>query len=774
MTPPAERSAPLAELAALAALLALITLRAIATFEPFPAWSDDPTQLPASVLGITPTISLALDAAILLASGLLAFLAARAGRPPSPILLLLFLAGAAGVALHALRLARGSPDDAVLGVTWTASLAGALALHASTRHPLHRRLAAAALLALLGMLLAKGINQYFVEQPRTLADYLANREAFLSAQGWSADSPLRRGFERRLSQREASGWFGFSNVFASLAAASLAALASLAWNARRSNPRLALAALLASLASLAAVILAGSKGGFGASLLGLGVVALAFSPRTRPLLRHAGLLAIFGTLAFVVLRGLVGERIHELSILFRWFYLQASTRIFAAYLPWGTGPSGFQDAYLLLKNPLSPEAIQSPHSVFFDWACTLGLAGLVWGALLLFLAFRVGPALVHQHNEIPAASERFTLRTEIRLLFLVAAAAMVPAAILELPTASIESAIVRFAGLAMWTGIAGIVLGVLRVAPTLASAALGAAAVALLAHGQIEMTPVNPGAAPAYFALLALAAAGAPRREPARGGAPWIAFGLSLPVAGVALVLPGVWRWESALRSAGDAVAPLPEITSRARTLAVAPNASEAFRIAREAAEELSGLLGRTVNPTPGDLERATRDLRLDRMRRALPLLQAAADAQPAHFPTSRALVTLSLQLVQEESGGGSAPTSVPIDGPERIAAQFASAHPGVSRAWSWLGTVRKAEARRDPEMGLLAIEAWEKAAARDPYSIPHPLELARMNAKLGRAEEASRWARRTLELDAGMRLDPIQGLNEAQRKELAALVRDR
>src|SRR5690606_11618084 len=113
---------------------------------------------------------------------------------------------------------------------------------------------------------------------------------------------------------------------------------------------------------------------------------LAWAARRERLGRLGGWVAIAAVgsaLVAVAARGVAGEKIGELSLLFRWFYLQGSARIIAEH-PWlGVGPAGFRDAYLLAKPALSPEEVTSPHSVVFDWMSTLGvLAGGAWAVLL--------------------------------------------------------------------------------------------------------------------------------------------------------------------------------------------------------------------------------------------------------------------------------------------------------------------------------------------------------------------------------------------------------
>lgn len=853
MSAPAPDRAALRELASLALILALASLRAISTPEPFPAWGDDPTRLPGLITGITPAISLAIDSAMIALGAFLIFSARRTARADEPRgaplpLLIAFAIGSLGVTLHAAWKDGADVDPAVIGTSWSGALAAGLGIHAACRREPARRLAASWALALIGLFAVKGAMQYFIEQPRTWQDYLDNRENYLAAQGWSSDSSMRMGFERRLSQREASGWFGFSNVFASFAATSVVGFAAIViarfkrsmsdapWEGDRGRA-VTLLPMLGLLVSLAALGLSGSKGGIGAAIISLTAVALASwasNPRRslRPrrfiaehLLAPAGIGVIVLVIFGVALRGQLGDRLSELSLRFRWFYQIASFRMLRPYGPWGTGPAGYQDAYLLYKVRISPEAIQSPHSILFDWSATLGLCGFAWCAILIAGAGAIGRALAGsaffpspskaKGGEVSSAQvartpqrapslaptsgvPAFSLRTEIRILFLIAATALIPAAFIEVQSATVENAIVRFCGLALFTLLGAGGLIAFRASPRLMSLALASAAIVLLAHAQIEMTASNTSAAACCFAILAIAAAGprlvlqpkepfeefdeeerppeAPRTvSPARQRATAL-FAASLVAVALAtplLTIVPIARWERALRAAATIVEPLPEFEHRARELSAATSPARARELATDAARELSAILSRTVDPTPAALERASLDLRNDRMTRALVELHAAQRARPDHFPTARAASTLLLQLSRVRLAQGDIQNA---DGFQRDAespaASFADRHPRSAQAWGWLGTLRKSIAERDATALARAIDAWERAARNDPYTLLHPIELARANARLGRADSARGWAQAAIDLNQNMRLDPLMGLTESQRAEMQAISR--
>jgi hypothetical protein len=91
-------------------------------------------------------------------------------------------------------------------------------------------------------------------------------------------------------------------------------------------------------------------------------------------------------LAAILLRGAVGppdSAQGERSLLFRWFYLQASVDMTAEQPILGVGPGHFKGFYLVHKNPLSPEEVSDPHNVLAAWISTLGLGGLAWSIMLI-------------------------------------------------------------------------------------------------------------------------------------------------------------------------------------------------------------------------------------------------------------------------------------------------------------------------------------------------------------------------------------------------------
>ncbi|MCC6676368.1 MAG: O-antigen ligase family protein [Phycisphaerales bacterium] len=761
-------------------VLIAVLVRMLSAFEPFPYWASDPFQMTTPTTGITPALSLVLDLAALLGAALV--LAARGKDGPALWELLLWAMGAAAAGLHAAVIDGGSLDNLLTGSMWVAATASGLAARAAAPD---RRLASfigAALIGVSVLLAGKGVMQLLIEHPETLSAYRENKEAFLAAQGWTPGSAMTRAFERRLYQPEATGWFGLSNVYASVMAGASVILLGLtigAWKARaepdQPGPlsRRAVLVLLAIGCAAAAVGLAmsRSKGGFAAAIAGAAVMSLAtlapglLAKRAR-LVQLLGIALPLAVLGLVAARGLIGERIGELSVLFRWFYIQGAARIFAGQPITGVGPGEFKDAYLLAKPPLSPEEVTSPHSIIFDYAATLGLGGLAWVGLLSVWMLGVGAALGPARGTLQPAAPASITRNEIRLLLLVAAAAMLIGAQLEQATATIEMTLLRLVCVAVWAAAGTAIMQVWRAEQSARACAIAFAsgAIALAAHAQIEVTPVWPGSAAWVLMLIGLASGG-----PSAGGKPIRAVGavvVAAAGAGIAIMLPGVVRWERALKDAAESARISVEVRER---LAKVESGDEAERTTLAA--ELSQTYGRPVDENPAIVIATSQGYLAGLARTASDSLMLALQAQPGHFATARSLSRACLESSQwsKAAGRGDESRAARAQAEEVIAA-FVRAHPESSAGWGWLGSLREGLADGRAEGLLSACEAWERAAALDPYGLEYSPGLARTYRTLGNTTKARAWAERALHNNDLHRLDPLQQLSPGEVQELRAI----
>lgn len=803
--------------AALAIVLAGAVLRATVPMVDVPGWGTSPLLVLDPLLprlpdvGLGPAAGLACDAAMVVGAGLLLVVhggGRGAGRRVA-LPALLALAGAAVAVYHGWLAGGGGggpgSGDQRLGAAWVSAVVAATGLMAACADPARRRVAAAVLVGVLGLLLLKAASQAIIENPQAVADYRASREAIHASRGWTPDSAAALAYDRRVMNPDLTGWLALGNVFSTLLAACGVALGVLTWAAGRAGATRADPDTLARWAPLLmggaavlgalAVVWDGSKGAIGAMLLGVAAAWAVARPGggawrvwLPPALMAAALLA-------VAVRGLVGERVGELSLWFRAMYLEAASRIFAAHPAGGVGPGGFKDAYLLHRNPLSPEEVASPHSVMADWLACLGIAGAAWCVLLVVMARRSARAAPATGTEADGAGPRpidpvdpGSARFELRLVAAVVVGCTVLACVVERPAMTPEAAAVRVLGMLAWLGLGAAWVLVSRRGGGVDRLALAGAAVTLLVHAQIEMSMTWPQSAGLAMALVAVAAGGGPVRPRAAGaGRPWGAVAaramgavtvgaglLAVPLA----VLPTA-GWAAAVDRAAATAHPSGRAEAIVRALSSpatpAPARAELAGVLAELLRQ-EGVLApgeRPAQVTPAQL--AAFDARV--LRRAAEALHAAAgEASPLQMEAA----SLMQRVAQAERALGMTDRAVGALTMARawlIGAQRREAAALGQRA----GLERQLHAITGQPVWLEhAAETLERSLARDPFGLPSAVALARvLNERAATGDPDGRWAtraraaaRRALEIDRWKRLDAaVAGLSGADRQLLERMV---
>lgn len=851
---------------ATALVMVPMLLRASIGFTAIAGWDLDPFAVAVPNSALTPAWSMVCDAVAMLGAAGLIFAtrgiwaATRSGRTSAIFGAAVVLAVMGMVAFHGWFGAAASLGQQRIGASWASAFACGLAVLLGARDGRVRAVVMGLMLGFLGLLAARGAMQVFVENPATLESFRRNREAILTANGWAADSISARLYERRISGWEATAWFGLGNVYASLSAAGVCFGAVLTVMAARmramggdASARVALVAGLGVLLiALAGLVMTNAKGGYGAAGIGLfaaavlGVLASiaqrgGWAARARVMAWLVAPGAVLGVLGIVTLRGMMGERLGELSLLFRWWYMQAAVRVFGQSPVLGVGPDGFRDAYGFAKNPLNPEEISSPHSMMFDWGAGLGVAGVLAGVCVVWMLARATSCAVagdaggvaggdvgggmakaratverdehlREGGEPERDSEQELTATLGKAAGLIAAAVVLAGAYIEREGTSAPAAMARLLGLVVWVVLAWAIVRMCgacasadgRAAARSVSLAVASAGVALVAHGQIEVTPGWTQSAGFFVMFVALAAsmgsahaAGNRRDEPdaARVGRSGmlpaaIAMSLLAAAAGLAFGVSRVFVQERELqqasamaRTVGEArmllASAMSERDARARDQMLAelveivgkPDGSVGFDRLVAAAES------RVLGPTAEALERAADMVESWAVRREASrvLLRWAMDG--ATPPQRRGeLLERALRVVALPSDEATAIDRVPK-----------VRWGGVALRLGWSATVAQAAAGipgQDRRAWLARAEGWlVRAGELERHSPDLAAELLRVREEIHRLSDPAgpsyaqdRQRRRdaaieALRRDDLQRLDPMRRLPPGERTRIERIV---
>ena len=779
--------------AGLVLILAPLLTRAVSVSSPFPAWETDPLSSGGFDSGLTPTGSLIVDTLIVLGAALLMLHARARGVIASRSCLLLAAIGAVPVIMHALILGepRGSIGHARIGFAWLSAIFAGVAVFHGAHDPRVRRVITALLAGLMVLFAMRGCVEYFIEFPRQVAAFREDKVRILASHGWTEGSSMALGFERRLMQPEASGWFGLSNVYASIAAAGVTLGLGLLLSALQRgklaqiNSKVWITASLVTLSSAACLYFAQSKGGVIACAAGL--LALASLAGVRALLarglldaararRIAGLIglgAVIGALALIALRAVIGERISELSMLFRGYYAEAALRIFAKHPIWGVGPDGFQDAYALNKNPLSPEEPTSPHIIVLDYLSTLGVLGLAWVGLVMRGACAAGVAAVS-----PDAARSAQLqpdehsRAEFRAVVFIPALVTLVATYLQGILVTPEISLVRVLGLIAWSAVSWGIAKAMRDGLS-ATLALSAGTLALLAHAQIDLAGSWTHSCAILSVWCAVAAApmcSASIASPPRRSRPLLAGAACALALAACVAITGVrtFRWEHHLLAARDALAPMISLVNR-----IALNREQSAPGVRPKesmsviAADLARLVGLSPAPDDREFSRQMRLLEVALVPRAVAELREADAVDRSDFRARREASRLLTRRGEHLLAlGQPAPARASFEEAARLLAQGPAPSPGEYFA-KFLVQDRMGTALADAQARQDAAATLDLAIAGDPHNLDFVLRRFKI-AQLANDTKTGDLARRCLDLDALMIHDKaVRGLSAADRAEV-------
>lgn len=752
--------------APLLALFALAGVRATTPIVTMPGFDVDPMISSVPSIGLGPTAAFAIDLAAIATSGVLLALLAAAGHRPRWIETLVLTLASVSLLWHGSLAPSAALDHLLLGATWAAAGWCAVAVSVASRIEVCRRLALMVSVGIVACIAMRCAAQYFWEHPQTVREFESQKDRILASNGWLPGSPSARLFERRLLDPAPLGWFGLTNVVATFAAAALVLACGLlagAW--RRVDRAGQFASLVAATIAGALLIACGSKGAFAAAGLGVALVGLtAFRPMSSRL-GVAVLLALpVGVLLAIALRAMLGETLSERSLLFRAQYLEAAARIITAHPFVGVGPAGFKDAYLLAKNPLSPEEVLSPHNLFADFTAALGLGGV---ALSMFW-WRLAASAGVQHSAVierpPAVPDAVCLR----LGALTLAVVVVVGAAIEREIATPESALIRIGGLLLSAGGAWWIFRTPE--PDLRLARVGVSA-AILSHCMVEVTPVQSQAAMLVGIWLACQSGTEPLRSArsSSAGATTVRavpglLALALAAAGC-MLLRDLERWEDSLRAGAARLAGPVLAWQSLESLPSEPALRD--RILRDIRSEVQ-LQGIETAGGVDPLRTGVLTWKRRAAEESFEDLLSAIARQPTHPDTRQAASRLALSIASLEPALGADPTPW-LERAESIAADATRLHLKQAPAWAWLSVVRRRVSEMHPGADrrtwlLAALEARERASQLDPFSPVHAENAARLAMLAELPDRAAAFARRALELDEGYRLDPLRQFDPSTR----------
>lgn len=697
--------------------------------------------------GVGPVGTLLLDclAIVVLGVTLLAGLLQRKRVLLGP--LVLWLVGGVFVLWHSLH----SADAIRTGASWLGSTAlGLAALHLAMNREV-RKWFVLGLASLLLPLSSKAIFQVGFEHPLTVAYYKEHKSEILAQYGWQEGDSEARRFEGRLLRNDARGAFTVGNVFATV----LMGLSGVAIgifcgfvSAWRSGGKVWFVYLSAAVVALgaASLLLTRSRGGLGAFVWGC-LVAMGGFLGSRKLARHClarvGCLLLIGVLPIIVwILGVTskgGSFVMDPSLVVRGWHLEAARLIWMKGLITGVGPGKFQEAYMVQKNPMSPENVTDPHNIIATWISSMGIGGVAWALLLYWMVWRATALVQRKENGEQDCTKGKALNQTLAfplgamavlflLQYLLQARQLGPAAIMAWFLGALGALLmVTFLGREeVWYELPvryGIFAGVLAVAM----------------HIQMDMSMSDPMAAPVLMSLLGV-------------GAGLTQEGLGTSKEG----FPDAYLASSPGRETGFQKSVFLNLSACALVLIISMVLLIWFFFP----------LARTME----ELKTAAKHAMIGKSETALKHLERSIKLVPTDPRPSYLVGVIKLQEANSFHNAGKMGEAI-------------ESYRAAIEAWDKaeeLGLRRAFLCRRKAEVavrlfGLLNEEKWKEAALKyaeravslDPYNRYGFTKVAEVALVLGFCEEAENWYERALRVDDAMTVLPGLKFSAKERERI-------
>ncbi|MDF1808565.1 MAG: O-antigen ligase family protein [Phycisphaerales bacterium] len=744
----------------------MVFIRAMIEHDAFPYWDSDPFLFSLPITGLTPNLTLILNISVV-GSCCLSLIGMMFRRDELPVITsLMVVLGIIVIGFHNYQQLDTSLDGsnlfAIMSVLFVTSFAHKV-------ESIHKIMIS--LVVSFGIMLTiQGGYEMFVEHPLTVQNYELNRDSFLASRGWASDSFQTRSYERRLFQPEPIAWFGLTNVFASFVGAGAAGLLVLGWRLKSSS-KLWSVIFLAGLISFAGLLLTQAKGGIGAFVLGMSIFVFAQLLKKFKIDGRATVVVSFLIIALVLLRGIIGERVGELSLLFRSQYIVGSFRMFIEHPLIGVGPGAFQENYAILKPALSPEDVASAHSVPFDLLAQLGIGGLACIWVLINTVWRARP----QQSTCNESSTQQLLPSRIQTQITLGVIALASVISIRFAAGVIDSnslIIQVFATLA-WAGVVYLILNCLNTITELSRSTVRVciftAASVIVIHSMIEVTGTWYVSGMLWALIVGLSSTQSIEKSISTtlGRYMSILVCLTLFVVGTlfALRVSTLSAWEKELELASNAAGDIAFIRSKLDELEFSnrPNV-----LLEEISTELSFILDASVEPTIDSVINALNSVEFNARIKAAEHLIHATTLYSTHSPTYIAASEQLLWLSARQAADGNTEESeklwIQIISILETGAQMSE----LSSAYRWLGSVLVGRAETyidDPRRESWLVEAqsaYEKAFERSPHSVQLAVRLMDLADERNNLEQSRTWALIAQKLHKESRLDPLRGLNES------------
>jgi O-Antigen ligase len=773
-----------------ACMLVLIFIRAMVEHDGFPWWQSDPFIFSPPIVGLTPTNMLMLNSSVISLSALAMVGFGLKRVRISKLSSVLFLFGTLAVCYHAILNSESVDDGAnILAIVSVLFVSSHL-----NKTPLLQQLVIAATLSFPLLLVTIGAYEVFVVHPQTVENYELTRDSFVAARGWAPGSFEQLTYERRLYQADPIVWFGLTNVFASFVGAGVIGFGVLWLKTRkelgseRGGSWLKLAIALCVLLCVTGLVLSGAKGGIGAVLLG--TIGFLFISRARIQKSGRMILILCGVVIIgVVMRGIIGERVSELSLLFRSQYMSGSIEMFKANPFIGVGPDGFQDMYSTVKPDLSPEDVSSAHSWIFDLIATLGLGGIAWILLASRIVSRIQPNLSEPHHQTtPKLSDEMKRRI-LQLLILAIAVSSIISIRFASGAINLELLGAQAVGTFIWGAMGTLLIWHDRLRKLLFWAGAGSAMV-LCIHSMIEVTGTWYVSGMLWALIIGSATTPLQRatQETVIDEIP--SNNLSLLHAGSAIAavsmlvgfsvfvykIPERSNWEQRLTIAAEPASRIAGLRDQLNELEFSPNP---VGIREQIALELSTLTNRPVTSSIDQVVEALGQAELQARVFSGEQLILASEIRPTHLPTR---IAASQQLLWVASAirseGKVEESEILWDRTLDLLETGAAESPGAS-GLLWIGTVWYGRANlelEDPRRTQWienAKNTWVQAALRSPHDPHISFKIMVLEHDRANLQNAKDWAQATLQLHEQSRLDPLKGLSESNLSRVQSVLRE-